>query len=274
MSRADRARGVFAALPAYVAAVAELPLSAALSNDMQGAVAVVPGCGDWWQGMLAARAQGAAAVVVADPVALPQETLEACPWPGDLPVIIERPRLRPDVVADAVRARRGTRPRIITVECAAPAAGLDAVIRDGFGWARSLSGGSLTLRSDAAAAQGRIALLDAAVPAGGSTPTTLAAVVAAGLHAGGLLQLRALGEVGTEVTVDQPAGLTRLETSTEDGTLRAPTRYESPARLALRRALEACSSGRSVADLDELLEDMALTRTLLGHRRRHGSRLV
>jgi hypothetical protein len=89
-------------------------------------------------------------------------------------------------------------------------------------------------------------------------------VVAAGLHAGGLLQLRALGEVGTEVTVDQPAGLTRLETSTEEGILRAPNRYESPARLALRRALEACASGRSVADLDELLEDMTLTRTLLG----------
>jgi hypothetical protein len=263
MSRADRVRGIFAALPAYVAAVAELPLSAALSNDMQGAVAVVPGCGDWWQGMLAARAGGAAAVVVAEPVALPQEMLEACPWPGDLPVIIERSRLRPDVVADAVRARRGAPPRIITVECAAPAAGLDAVIRDGLGWARSLAGGSLTLRSGAAAAQGRIALLDAGVPAGGSFPVTLAAV-AAGLHAGGLLQLRALGEVGTEVTVDQPAGLTRLETSTEHGTLRAPERYESPARLALRRALEACASGRSVADLDELLEDMTLTRTLLG----------
>ncbi|WP_261792335.1 hypothetical protein [Arthrobacter sp. PM3] len=224
---------------------------------------VVPGSGDWWQGMFAARAQGAAAVIVADPVVLPQETLEACPWPGDLPVIIERPRLRPDVVADAVRARRDSPPRIITVECAAPAAGLDAVVRDGLGWARSLAGGSLTLGSGAAAARGRIALLDAVVPSGASVPTTLAAVTAAGPHAGGLLQLWALGEVRTEVTVDQPAGLTRLETSAEDGTLRVPERYESPARLALRRALEACSSGRSVPDLDELLEDMALTWTLL-----------
>jgi hypothetical protein len=264
MSQGDRVRGVFAALPAYAAAVAGLSRSAALTNDLRDAVAVVPGSGDWWQGLLAARAGGAAAVVIADPGLLPREALEAHPWPGDIPVIVERPRLRPDVVADAVRARRGSPPRIITVECAAPAEGLDAVIRDGFGWARSLAQDSLTFRSGIAAPQGGMALLDSAGPAGGFIPTTLAGTVAGGVHAGGLLQLLALGEVRTEVTVDQPAGLTRLETSTEDGTLRAPERYESPVRLALRRALEAQSSGPSVPDLAELFEDMTLTRTLLG----------
>jgi hypothetical protein len=40
--------------------------------------------------------------------------------------------------------------------------------------------------------------------------------------------------------------------------LRAPERYESSARLALRRALDACLSGKQEADLDELLQDMAL----------------
>ena len=263
MSPADRGYGVFAALPAYVAAAAELPLSAALTNDVRGAVAIVPGSGDWWQGMLAARAGGATAVVIADPEMLPREAIESHSWPPGIPVIVERPRLRPDVVADAVRARGGESARIVTVECAAPAACLDAVIRDGLGWARSLVQGSLTLRSGAAAARGRIALLDSAGPAGGSIPTTLAGIAVAGLHPGGLLQLLALGEVRTEVTVDQPAGLTRLETSTEDGTLRAPERYESSARLALRRALAACSSGQSVTDLDELLEDAALTWALL-----------
>ena len=73
----------------------------------------------------------------------------------------------------------------------------------------------------------------------------------------------ALGEVRTEATVDQPAGLTRVETFTAEGAMRAPQRYESSARLALRRAVVACSAGEAVADLDELLEDMALTRTLL-----------
>jgi len=261
---ADRGFGVCTALPAYVAAVAELRLSAALRNDFSGAVAVVPGSGDWWQGMLAARAGGAAAVLIADPEMLPQEALESNAWPTDLPVIVERPRLRPDVVADAVRARRGSPARIVTVECAAPALGLDAVIRDGLGWARFLVQGSLTLRSGTAAAHGSIALLDSAGPAGGSIPTTLAGAEAGGLHSGGLLQLLALGEVRTEVTVDQLAGLTRVETYTEDGLLRAPERFESSARLALRRALVACSSGRPVTDLDDLLEDTALTWALHG----------
>jgi hypothetical protein len=50
----DRTFSVFTALPAYTAAVAELPVSAALTEDLRGAVAVVPGTGDWWRGMLAA----------------------------------------------------------------------------------------------------------------------------------------------------------------------------------------------------------------------------
>ena len=195
--------------------------------------------------------------MIADPAALPQKGLRACPWPGDIPVIVERPRLRPDVVADAVRAGRGRPARIVTVECAAPAAGLEAVIRDGLGWARSLVRGPLTLQVCSATAQARIALLDSGGSAGGAMPVTLGATAAAGL------QVLALGEVRPEVTVDQRAGLTRLETSTEDGTLRAPERYESSARLALRRAIEAQSSGQPGTDLDELLEDMSLTRAVL-----------
>lgn len=263
MSSGDRGYGVFTALPSFGAAVAELPLSAALTEDIGGAVVVVPGSGDWWQGMLAARAAGASAVVIADPAVLPREALESDPWPGDIPVIVERPRLRPDVVADAARARRGSPARMLTLECAAPAADLDAVIRDGFGWARFLGQGPLTLRSSIATAHSRIALLDSEDSAGGSVPITLGATSVGGLHSGSLLQVLALGEVRTEVTVDQPAGLMRLETSTEDGTLRAPDRYESSARLGLRRALEACASGEAVADLGHLLEDMALTWSLL-----------
>lgn len=259
MSQRGRGYGVLTALPSYTAAVAELPLSAALAEDAGGAVVVVPGAGDWWQGMLAARAGGASAVVVADPGMLPRETLESRPWPGGIPVIVERPRLRPDVVADAVRARRGSPARIITVECAAPAAALDTAIRDGFGWQRSLAREQLTLRSWIATAQGRMALLDSEASSGGSVPATLAATVMGGGCAGGLLQVMALGEVRTEVTVDEPAALMRLATSTEDGTLRARDRYESSARLALRRAFDACALGGAVADLDGLLEDMALT---------------
>lgn len=269
MSAADPACRVFTGLPSYVAAVAELSVSAALGDDVRGAVAVVPGSGDWWQGLQSARACGALAVVLVDPAVLQREAVNAVSWPGDIPVIVERSRLRPDVVADALRARRGSPPRLVTVECAAPAAALDGVILDGFGWARSLAGGPLTLQASIATAQGKIALLDSrdsvdlGDSGGGAVPVTLAATPIGGLHPGGLLQVLALGEVRTEVTVDQPAGLTRLETCTEEGTLRAPERYESSARLALRRAIEACSSGEPVADLDELVEDLALAWALL-----------
>ncbi|MDQ0678787.1 hypothetical protein QFZ30_002169 [Arthrobacter pascens] len=262
MSRVGRGYTVHTALPAYVAAVAELPVSAALTDDVRGAVAVVPGSGNWWQGMMAARAGGASAVVLADPTVLPENAFVSHLWPGDIPVIVERPRLRPDVVADAVAARRGSPARIITVECTAPAAGLDAVIRDGFGWARSLAQGPLRFQVGIATARGRMALLDCGSLDGGALAATLVGTAAGGLHAGGMLQVLALGEVRTELTVDQPAGLARLEASTEEGALRAPERYESSARVALRRAVEACSEG-PVPDLSELLEDMALTWALL-----------
>jgi hypothetical protein len=263
MSPAGGSCGVLAALPAYLAAIAELPLSAELTDDVSGAVAVVPGSGDWWQAMLAARAGGAAALVLADPALLPREAVASHPWPGGIPVIVERPRLRPDVVADAVAARRGSPARIITVECAAPASGLEAVIRDGVGWARSLARGPLKLKAGTATSRGRMALLEFGTRENGPGPATLVGTAAGGLDAGGLLQVLALGEVRTELTVDQPGGLTRLETSTEEGALRAPERYESSSRLALRRAIEARSEGKPAKDLGELLEDMALTWALL-----------
>ena len=255
--------GVFSELPGYRAAVAELPVSAALAESVRGAVAVVPGAGDWWQGMLAARAGGASAVVLADPAVLPRRAVESGSWPGHIPVIVERPRLRPDVVAAAVAARRGSPARIITVECAAPAAGLGALICDGFGWMRSLAGGALVLQSSIATVHSRIALLDSGDVRGGMVPATLSATAIGGLQAGGLLQVLALGEVRTDVTVDQPAGLARVETFTGEGALRAPERYESSARLALRRVIDACLSDEPATDLEELLQDMALTRALL-----------
>lgn len=254
---------VVTALPAYTAAVAELPVSAVLTEDLRGAVAVVPGTGDWWQGLLAARAGGASAVVLVDPAVLPRGTVESERWPGDIPVIVERPRLRPDVVADATQARGGSPARIITVECAAPAAGVGALIRDGFGWMRSLAGGSLALQSNRATAHGRIALLNSDECTGGAVPASLSATAIGGPDSGGLLQVLALGEVRTEVTVDQPAGLTKVESFTGEGAFRAPVRYESSARLAVRRVIDACLSHRPVTDLEELLQDIALTRALL-----------
>ena len=212
---------------------------------------------------MAARAGGALAVVLADPAVLPRGTVEHERWPGDIPVIVERPRLRPDVVSDAIQARGGSPARIITVECAAPAAGVGALIRDGFGWMRSLAGGSLALQSSVATAHSRIALLNSGEYTGGAVPATLSATAIGGPRNGSLLQVLVLGEVRTEVTFDQPAGLVRVESFTGEGAFQAPARHESSARLALRRAIDACLSDRPATDLEELLQDMALTQALL-----------
>lgn len=257
MSGATLNMGVCAALPDYRAAVAELPVSAALLESPRGSVVVVPGAGVWWDRALAAQAAGAAAIVIADPQDAPREAREALRALADIPVIVERPRLRPDLVADAIRRRAGSPASIIAVECSAPALELSAVVRDGFGWARIFAGGPLGLLAGSATAQARVALLELRQRQGGPA-VTVAGNVEAGHGSGGLVRILALGEVRSEVSVDQPAGLARLETSTEEGGLVAPRRFEASARLALRRAFEACSTGEAVADVEDFLGDCSL----------------
>ena len=260
MSSGGRVWSVSTDLPSYRAAVAELPVTTIRSAGAKGSVVVVPGGGDWWRGMLDARDEGAVAVVIAGP-GTPRKALVQEAWPGDIPVIVERPRLRKDVVEDALRARGGSAARLVSVECAGPVAALDALACDGFGWLRSLAGVSPALKSGAATGGGRMALLHhPGRPA--MAPGTLLATPVSGAHPGGLLQVLALGEVRTEVTVDQPTGLTRVETAAGEGSVRAPQRYESSPRLALRRAIAALTSGVPVMDLAELLDDMALALAL------------
>ena len=147
-----------------------------------------------------------------------------------------------------------------------------AVVRDGVGWARLLAGGTLRLRAGRATGRAGMALLESdGVPGGGgaaagggsAVPATLAVGMLAGQGQGGLLRVAVLGEVRSEVTVDERAGLTRVETWTGDGGRIAPSRYESSARLALRRALEAARTGRLLPDLGELRDDDALAAALL-----------
>ena len=248
MTPAGRRLPVFAHLPQYRAALAQLSVSAGLVvDDVRGAVAVVPGSGDWWQAMGAARAGGAVALVLSDPGMLPPGAMDGSPWPADLPVIV-----------DALQARRSSPPRMVTIDCAGPAAGMAGIILDGVGWARSLIGAGLELRSGASTPGATMALLEAR-KAGAGMPATLMATRTGGRRPGGLIRLVAHGEVRTEVTIDQPAGLVRVETGGEGGVFRAPIRYEEPARLALRRAVEACTSGEPTPDLADLLADMAVT---------------
>ncbi|MFT3797581.1 hypothetical protein [Microbacterium sp.] len=113
-------------LPAYRAAAAELPQSVRIAASPRGTIAVVAARAG---AAAAALDAGAIAVVVCDP------TPEAVAGlPRDAPVVLDRALLRADaqVHADPHAA-------LLTAECAAAPADLDAVVVDAVGWLRTLA---------------------------------------------------------------------------------------------------------------------------------------
>ena len=246
----------------YRAAVAELPTSARLSDHASEGVVVVPGDGPWWTSLVEAQAAGALSVVVSNPKRVPLAALEALAGfleePVSVPVVVERPRLRADVVVNALDARAGSPASMVTVESAASAGEMEATLRDGLRWAVVLAGGPL---SYCGGGDG-IFLLEAA-GASGPVPVTVGVRLLTGDARDPLLRVMAVGEVRTEVECGRAGASIRLKTTTGHGTTLAPLRYETSARLALRRALDACSSGERLTELDHLLEDHRLVSTLL-----------
>ena len=246
----------------YRAAVAELPASARLSDHASEGVVVVPGEGPWWTSLVEAQAAGALSVVVSNPKSVSLAAFEALAAfledPVSVPVVVERPTLRSDVVVNALDARAGSPASMVTVEGAASAGEMEATLRDGLRWAAVLAGGPL---SYCGGGDG-IFLLEAA-GASGPVPVTVGVRQLTGDARDPLLRVMALGEVRTEVECGRAGASIRLKTTTGHGTTLAPLRYETSARLALRRALDACSSGERLTELDHLLEDHRLVSTLL-----------
>ena len=217
---------------------------------------VVPGAAGWPDAVLAAAHAGAAAVVVADPVLVPAADVQRVSAQVGIPVIVERPLVRPDVSASALAAREAAGgpaapARIVVVDATAPRSALGSVARDAVGWARVLTGEQLEL----VAAGGAQALL---VAASGLSATLT--VVATARPGSGRIHAQALGEVITDVVVE--GRVARLSTSTEAGRLMAPAVFESSERLALRRALAALE-GDSIHDLDELAADTFIAETII-----------
>ncbi|BDV31964.1 hypothetical protein [Microbacterium terricola] len=248
---------VFAPPGAYRTAVAELPLSAQLADTPAGSIVVVPGRTGWVDAALAAVAAGAAAVIVAAPAFAVAADIRRMQAGAKVPVVVERPHLRTDSTFDAAAGRSidggSTAPRLLVADGGAPRGLVPIVAREALGWLRVLSGGRLALAS----ADGAFALLETA----DGTAATLSIVVTS-TPGGGSFCVRAIGEVLTEVEVDERR--TRVSTSTTRGTLSAPDRYESSARLAVRRALAAVESGPT-DDLGELLADTELVGRLSPH---------
>ncbi|MFI2566296.1 hypothetical protein [Paenarthrobacter sp. NPDC018779] len=244
----------------YRAAVAELPGSARHAEAVQGAVVVIPGEGDWCKVLLEAQAAGASAAVVSHPHSVPAAAEAGL---VAIPVVVERPHLRADATAEAVRRRADSRPALLTIECGAPAADLDRLLRDGLRWAEVLAGGPVRPVSGRIPADGGMALLEAGLPgAVHSVPVTVLATVYGSEARAPLFRVTALGEVRTVVeSVGLGSGIS-ITTATDNGSMHAPKHYEGSARLALRRAVEAAATGAALPDLGELLADQQVVAEL------------
>ena len=253
---------VYTDLPGYRAAVASLAVSTVPADAAAGAIVVLSGQDDWWDGVLAAQADGAAAVVVAAPLAAPSDAVQGLLDTAAVPVLLERPRLRPDVVQQLVDALAAASPSLVAVECSAVASEVAEVIHDALGWARAIGRGRLAPQSASTTPHGSIGLLRASHADRPLDITLMVNVVNSG-RPGGFLRLTCLGEVLATVTVDVPAGVASLDVATEKGTLRLPTCFEAPERLTLRRALEALDDGQRPADLAGLLDDSQLSTSFL-----------
>ncbi len=207
----------------YRVAVAELPRSARLDDDPRGALVVTTGDPS---AVGEAVASGAAAVIVAHPTAgLPSVAV---------PVILDRALLRPDLAAEATPSAA---PLLVQVEASAAAADLAATLRDALGWARVLAGSTLQLRSRQVAPDGVAALLEGTSPSGMPVPVSL--VVSSRPATAPWIRATAIGPRRCEVTLDGARGLARVERAAEAGRSRSASRWESGARLAIRRAIAA-----------------------------------
>ena len=245
-------------LDAYRIAVAELPESAVASLGMEGAVTVVSGGDAWWSVASDAIAAGAAAVVVARPAVAPSEALDAlASLAGATPVVVERPLLRADVVA-AVGAsiQKLPAPGAIAVECHAPARTLSPALRDAIGWARVIAGAPLAPVT-AESWDGRVlALLESAQGAS----VSIVAAAQPGAPSLGRVRITSIAQTRVEVDADLDAVVCVTDAA---GRSILPALFESPERVALRRAIAAVRTPESLSDLADLRHDTALAAALL-----------
>ncbi len=240
--------GVVTADGEYAAAIAELPLAARRVTDVAGSVVVIDGRVGWGERLRRAADDGAAAVVLVEPASVEHGEFRAAGEPG-IPVIVDRARLRPDVVADATDA--ASPPRSVQVECAAGEAELAVVLRDAVGWARLLAGGVLALRQSRLTP--RAALLQFERTDAAGVPATV--LLGRRDSAASWMRALALDATRTEVSIQHRVGSPIVVRASREGQTQSPLRYESTARLALRRAIAALDGGHLPSDLAELHHD-------------------
>ncbi|KJL42914.1 hypothetical protein [Microbacterium trichothecenolyticum] len=245
-------------LDAYRIAVAELPESAVASLGMEGAVTVVSGGGAWWAVASDAITAGAAAVVVAQPAVAPSEALDAlASLAGATPVIVQRPLLRADVVA-AVGAsiQKLPAPGALAVECHAPARTLGPALRDAIGWARVIAGAPLAPGVTESWGGRVLALLESAR----GSAVSIVAAAQPGAPSLGRARITSIAQARVEVDADLDTVACVTDAA---GRSILPALFESPERVALRRAIAAVRAAEPLSDLADLRHDTALAAALL-----------
>ncbi|WP_194396809.1 hypothetical protein [Microbacterium atlanticum] len=242
------------ALPSYRVAAAELPESVRLTDDPAGAVVAVSG-ERWTDAAARAIGAGAAAVVVSRPRVAAAEALAELGRSG-VPIVLERALLRADAVQALRRALDGAEPFPgAVVECHAPAVSLPDAMRDAVGWARVFVGemGVPSPASGVSEAGRGLALLEGA----GGVAVSLVAAASPGAPPLGRIRVTGLGPTRVEYDGDEHRQC--IEVRDGAGHRQAPRLFESPARVALRRAVAAVADGAAPRDVDDFARDDALS---------------
>nr|WP_314840907.1 hypothetical protein [uncultured Microbacterium sp.] len=241
----------------YREAIAGLPLQARRVEG-GGALVIVDGAPGWPQRSLAAVDRGARALVIADPVAADDDAAAALEVVSrGTPVVLDRPRLRADMVMDAAPPAAV---RHVTADASAIASEFGRLVGDAIGWLRVLAGGELRLRAAATVPHGLMALFEE-MSSGRSAALTASALIGSG---GARLRAHAIGEASVEIEVDDATAVRSVEVRTLDGLLRRPRRHEAAGRVALRRAIDAMTDGVVPGDLRGFRHDSALAALAFG----------
>ncbi|WP_157525094.1 hypothetical protein [Microbacterium yannicii] len=219
-----------------------------------GAICVLDGDEDWTERALELAGEGAVALVVADPAAVSGERIHALQRAGT-PVVLDRPRLPPDLPA---LGNAASRMHIFVADVVSVAADGLAATRDAVGWVRLLAGEGLGVDG---AAHTAVATIATGRTASGA-PVSLSITQAAdGVRPA--FEILAIGPERTEVRIDDATLERRIRVVGGDGTREPRPHWETGLRLALRRAV-ASLSGAPPTDLADLHHDAAGAGAILG----------
>lgn len=240
--------------PRYLVAIAELPLAARAADRPDGAIVVISRGSSIGDAARRAEREGAAAIVL-DPRDSSVEEIAALHRDLRVPVILPRPRVRDDV-ATAVRGAHSAA-RAVVAEAIGVSHDRVDVLRDALGWARLLAGADLRLVAHETTPTGVLALLER-----DELPVSLLFSVARAGTA--VIRAHTIGHARAEVTIDDGALVQRVDWHDANGMRTAPPRFESNARLALRRAIEALQTAAQPTDLADYAHDAMLANRIVG----------